>query len=226
MGDCMFDRWESLIGKNNLIKISNAKVLLVGLGGVGGACFESLIRAGISNIVVVDGDLFEDSNLNRQILATNDSINKYKVDVAISKGISINKNINIVGIKEYLSCDNIDLLEKDFDFIIDACDDVLVKLKLMEFASNNNINIVSALGTGKRIDPTSVIITTLDKTINDKLAKKVRSEARKRGLNLKIPVVYSKELPNDKSIGITSSVFVPNVAGIYLAYFVIKKIIS
>ena len=113
-----------------------------------------------------------------------------------------------------------------FDYIIDACDDVNAKLLLMEYAGKENISLISSMGTGKRLNPCNVIITRLDKTSNDKLAKKIRYEARKRGLSLKIPVVCSKEdiINNDRVVA--SSIFVPLTAGLMLAYYIIEKVIN
>ena len=221
----MFDRLKLLIGEENLEKIRNVSVLIVGVGGVGGTCLEALVRSGICNITIVDKDVFCDSNLNRQILATINDLGKAKVDVGINRCKSINPNININGLNMYLNEDNINTLGH-FDYIIDACDDVRAKILLMKYASDNDICLISSMGTGKRLDPSNVVITRLDKTYNDKLAKKVRSEARKLGLSLKIPVVacLSNSISNDTTVA--SSIFVPSTAGLLLAYYVIEKVIS
>ena len=222
----MFERLERLIGKENITAIANKNVLLVGLGGVGGTVLEALVRSGIRNITVIDKDVFDKSNLNRQILCTADLIGKSKVSGAIDRVKSIDDNINITGLEMEINEESIKSLQTNYDFIIDACDDISAKLNLIRFASDSNINIICALGTGKRLDPTNVIITTLDKTQNDPLAKKLRYYVRKNNLNIKIPVVYSLSQPLNKETVIASSIFVPSTAGLYLAYYVINAIIT
>lgn len=221
----MFDRLELLIGKENIEKISKINVLIVGIGGVGGTALEALVRSGVKNITIIDKDVFSESNLNRQILSTRDSIGLYKVDVGINRCKSINPDVNITGLKINLDEKNVNELEY-FDYIIDACDDINAKLALMQYANKNNINLISSMGTGKRLNPSNVIITRLDKTSNDPLAKKMRYEARKRGLKLNIPVVCSKEEPINNDRIIASSIFVPSTVGLMLAYYIIEKVIN
>lgn len=221
----MFDRLELLIGKENIEKISKINVLIVGIGGVGETALEALVRSGVKNITIIDKDVFSESNLNRQILSTRDSIGLYKVDVGINRCKSINPDVNITGLKINLDEKNVNELEY-FDYIIDACDDINAKLSLMQYASRNNIKLISSMGTGKRLNPSNVIITRLDKTSNDPLAKKMRYEARKRGLKLNIPVVCSKEEPINNDRVIASSIFVPSTAGLMLAYYIIEKVIN
>lgn len=221
----MFDRLELLIGKENIEKISKINVLIVGIGGVGGTALEALVRSGVKNITIIDKDVFSESNLNRQILSTRDSIGLYKVDVGIDRCKSINPDVNIKGLKINLDEENINELG-NFDYVIDACDDINAKLALMEYTSRNNIKLISSMGTGKRLNPSNVIITRLDKTSNDPLAKKMRYEARKRGLKLNVPVVCSKEEPINKDRVIASSIFVPSTAGLMLAYYIIEKVIN
>lgn len=221
----MFDRLELLIGKENVEKISKINVLIVGIGGVGGTALEALVRSGVKNITIIDKDVFSESNLNRQILSTRDSIGLYKVDVGINRCKSINPDVNITGLKINLDEKNVNELEY-FDYIIDACDDINAKLALMQYANKNNINLISSMGTGKRLNPSNVIIIRLDKTSNDPLAKKMRYEARKRGLKLDIPVVCSKEEPINNDRIIASSIFVPSTAGLMLAYYIIEKVIN
>lgn len=221
----MFDRLELLIGKENIEKISKINVLIVGIGGVGGTALEALVRSGVKNITIIDKDVFSESNLNRQILSTRDYIGLYKVDVGIDRCKSINPDVNIKGLKINLDENNINELG-NFDYVIDACDDINAKLALMEYASRNNIKLISSMGTGKRLNPSNVIITRLDKTSNDPLAKKMRYEARKRGLKLNVPVVCSKEEPINKDRVIASSIFVPSTAGLMLAYYIIEKVIN
>jgi tRNA threonylcarbamoyladenosine dehydratase len=221
----MFDRIEKLIGKENIKKIISKKILLVGVGGVGGTTLETLVRSGIENITIIDNDTFEESNLNRQILANVNVLNNKKVKVGASRSLLINPDIKIIAKDIFLNKDNINKIGK-FDYIIDACDTTETKVELIKYALSNNIKIISSMGMGNRLDPTKVIITTLSKTSNDPLAKKVKEELKKAQINNEINVVSSTETPIKSKNIITSMMPVPSVAGIYLAYYVINDIIK
>ena len=221
----MFDRLESLIGKNNLDKLYNIRILLIGVGGVGGTTLECLVRSNIGHITIVDGDVYELSNLNRQIGANLNNIGNSKVDEAIKRCKQINNNICINGYTEYINESNITKYT-DYDYIIDACDDINAKVTLIKHAITNNIKIISSCGTGKRLDPSKVLISRLDKTYNDPLAKALRNRLKKEGISLKIPVVYSNELPINNDKKISSIITVPSTAGIYLASWIINDIIK
>lgn len=223
----MFERLISLIGEENLEKIKNSKVLLVGVGGVGGYVLEALVRDGFQNLTIIDGDIIDKSNLNRQIITTNYNIGNYKVHEACRRAISINPNLNINPINTFLTIDNFkDYINANYDYIIDACDDMKIKIELIKYAKNKNIKIITCLGTGKKLNPSYLEITTLNKTFNDPLAKKLRNELRKENIDLNIPVVFSREeaIKTENIVG--SSVFVPAVAGIYLANYVFMDIIK
>ena len=223
----MFERMIPLIGEDYLNKIKNTKILLVGIGGVGGFTLETLIRSGFSNITIVDGDVIDESNLNRQILTNEKNIGKPKVQEAYNRYISINHKINLKLIDVMLTKDNFNrFINEDYDYIIDACDDLDIKLELIRYAQNKQIKIISALGTGKKLDSSYLEITTLDKTENDPLAKKLRKMVRDENLDLKIPVVFSKENALDTGNMIGSCIFVPAVAGIKLANYVFLDIIK
>lgn len=222
----MYERLIKLIGEDNLKKINSTKILLVGIGGVGGYTLESLIRSGISSITIVDGDVIVESNLNRQLLAKNSNIGLSKVMEAKKRVLDINKDANIKYLDVFLTKDNFnEYITDNYDYIIDACDDIDIKIELIKYAKNNNIKIISCLGTGKKLDPTKLEITTLNKTFNDPLAKKLRYMLRKENISLNIPVVFSKE-ESIKTEGIGSIVFVPASAGILLANYVFMDIIK
>lgn len=220
-------RTEKMIGINNINKLNNTSVLLVGIGGVGGMTFEMLVRSGIKNITIIDFDTFEESNLNRQILSLNSNINQNKVDVAKKRALDINYNCKIKTFSERVNIDILDNLSPDFDYVIDACDDVKAKIALVKYATSNNIKIISSCGTGNRLDPNKLQITNIWKTEYDPLAKKLRSELRKNNINYKLPVVASSEQPLIKTNGFVGSMaMVPNCAGILLASYVINDIID
>lgn len=222
----MYDRIIKLIGEENLEKIKNTKILLVGCGGVGSFAYFSLVRSGIQNITVIDKDKVELSNLNRQLIANLNTIGIDKVEVAKRMTNEINPDINVNTICMFLNKDNINTLDKDYDYIIDACDSINTKLELIRFAENNNIKIISSMGAGNRVDATKVKIARLDKTNNDPLAKKLRKLVRDNDLSMKIPVVYSDEIPKQKSVVISSLITTPGVAGLFITNYIINDIIK
>lgn len=221
----MYERIINLIGEDNFNKIKNTKVLLVGVGGVGGFAYEALIRSGFQNITIIDRDVVEITNLNRQLVADLDTIGKSKVSVAEDKANIINKDIKIMAKNENLTIDNINELDKDFDFILDACDTLNTKLELIRYAEKNNIKIISSMGVGNRVDASKIKVTTLDKTHNDPLAKKLRKLAKDEHLNIKIPVVFSEEVPYKKG-KVDSMITSPGISGLLMANYVINEIIN
>lgn len=223
----MFDRLLELISINDIKKIGNAKILLVGVGGVGGYALESLVRSGFKNISIIDGDVISISNLNRQIIAKMTNIDKFKVEEAKTRSLEINSDVKINTMGVYLNEDNFnDFVNENYDYIIDACDDILVKILLLKYAKAHNIKIITSLGTGRKFDPSKLQITTLNKTFNDPLAKKLRNELRKQNIDLNIPVVFSSEEAINTGNVIGSAIFVPATAGILLANYVFKDILK
>lgn len=221
----MFERTINLIGIDNFNKISNLNILLVGLGGVGSFVFESLIRSGVNNITIVDYDVVTPSNINRQLVANLNTLGRKKVDVAQEHAKEINNKINIKVLDLKLTSENINNLKNDYDFIVDACDSIDAKISLIKFAQEHNIKIISAMGMGNRLKPQNIKISSLNKTINDPLAKKVRNILRKENISLNIPVVFSEELPIKKD-AINSIATVPSVAGIYITSYIINSVIK
>lgn len=221
----MYDRIIKLIGEENLNKIMSTKILLVGVGGVGSFAFETLIRSGFQNITIIDKDIVEESNINRQLVANLTTIGIPKVDVALNNAKNINKNIKIKAYNEFLDENNINTLDKDFDYIIDACDTLNTKLELIKFAENNNIKIITSMGVGNRIDASLIKISRLDKTSNDPLAKKLRKLVKNNNLNIKIPVVCSTELPYKKG-EVNSMITSPSIAGILMVNYIINDILK
>lgn len=220
-------RSEIVIGKENVNKIKNASVLIVGLGGVGGSALEMIVRSGVENIIIIDYDKFEESNINRQIICLNDNIGEYKTGEAFKRIKKINDECKIKvynnKIDEFFLKDN----HLKVDYVIDACDDIKAKILLIKYAISNNIKIISCLGTGNKLNPSKLKISNIWKTSYDPLAKKLRQCLRKENINYKLPVVYSDEKPlvkGQKTVG--SLPMVPNVAGIFTASFVINDIIN
>lgn len=228
VSEIMFERLERILTEEELIKIQNLNILLIGVGGVGGYTLEALVRMGVENITIVDYDIIDLSNLNRQIITTKENIGNSKVLEAKKRALSINPLINITTINEKINEDNyLSLFKTHYDFVIDACDTITTKLLLIEYCIKNKVKIISCMGTGNRLDPTKLEITNIWKTNNDPLAKVIRKELRNRKINKNIPVVTSREVPrkiNDRTPG--SSSIVPSVAGIYLASSVINEILK
>ena len=225
----MDDRILKILSKEDLDKIKNLTVLIVGVGGVGGYSLESLVRSGVSNIIIIDKDVVDITNLNRQIISLNSNIGNIKVEEAKNRALTINKDLNITTINEFLGKDNLEAILKDFDidYIIDACDTVTTKIELIKYAKTNNINIITCLGTGNRLNPEDLTITTLDKTYNDPLGKVLRKELKNLRIKGKVTVCWSKELPikiQDRTPG--SMVFVPASAGLLISSYIIRKTIN
>ncbi len=221
----MYERVINLIGDEDFQKIQNAKILLVGVGGVGSFAYIALIRSGFLNITVIDKDIVELSNMNRQLVANLNTIGMLKVEVAKNLAEEFNKSIKITPISAFLSKDNINTLDNDYDFIIDACDTIEAKLELIRFASTHNIKIISAMGCGNRVDASKIIITTLDKTNNDPLAKKLRKLVKENNLNMKIPVVTTYELPYKKG-KVDSLITFPGIAGLLIVNYIINDLLG
>lgn len=217
----MNERTTLLLGAEKMAKIEQAKILLIGLGGVGGYAFEALVRSGFLHITICDFDVFEESNLNRQIYATQESLGISKAYVSKKRALEINPTCQITTLtgkiipeqitKEFLA---------DFDYILDACDDVPVKVALIKACKTNGKKFISCMGTANRTHPELLSITTLEKTTNDPLAKKLRNILKNTNY-LKTKVVWSSEIPvKQKKLGTLCPV--PMSAGSLLASFVIN----
>lgn len=189
-----FSRTEVLIGKDSLEKLKNAKVAIFGIGGVGSYVLEGLVRAGVGNFVLVDKDDVDITNINRQIIATTSTIGKPKVEVAKSRALDINPDINIQIYKEFFTPETKGIVDKSLTYIVDAVDNVTAKIELAVRADKLNIPIISSMGTGNKLDNTKFEITDISKTSVCPLAKVIRKELRKRNIK-KLKVVYSKEEP-------------------------------
>ena len=161
-----FDRFKLLIGEKSFNIIKNKRILIVGVGGVGGYVLETLARSGIENITIIDNDIIDITNLNRQIISLNNNVGSNKVDVAKERILKINSKANIQPIQAFLNKDNISILDElKFDYIVDCCDTIETKILLIKYCLKNNIKIISSMGAGKRLDATQVCISRLDKLL-------------------------------------------------------------
>lgn len=222
----MFERTIKLYGEEAFQKIQESKVLLIGVGGVGTYALEALVRNGFTNITIVDYDTIDITNLNRQLITNTNNIGHSKVIEGILRAKSINPDILIDGQETKLTRDNIDvLLRVGYDYIIDACDTIDVKFALIEKSLHYPYKLISSMGTAKKIDPTKLAITTLDKTTNDPLARILRKKVKDAKINKKIHVVSSTEVPINID-SLASSNLVPSVAGLLLVSYIINDIIK
>ena len=223
-----YSRIEDLIGKDNLDKIHNSKVLVLGIGGVGASALVTLARNGVKNIIIVDNDVIDITNINRQCITFNSNVGKKKVNVAKKYIENIDSDINITIIDKFIDNSNIDELFKlKFDYLIDACDTINTKKLIIKKCIQHNKVFVSCMGTAKKINPEKLKITTLDKTEYDPIAKILRNWIKKEKISKKIYVVSSnEEVINKKCENIPSMSFVPNVAGILCAKYIIDKIVN
>lgn len=227
-----FYRTIKLIGEESFEKLQKSKILLVGVGGVGGYVAEGLIRAGIGELTIVDKDVVAESNINRQIIALTNTVGRDKVEVAKERLLLINPDAKLTTLKQFITPDNIKELHiENYDYIVDAIDFVPAKLSLIESAKSHNINIISCMGTGNKIHPEKLEIADISKTSDCPLAKKIRQELSKRGIK-GVKVLYSKENPikteiieDGKRVPASIST-VPPVAGLLIANEVILDLIK
>lgn len=223
----MFERVEKLIGRENLNKIKNKTVAVIGLGGVGGYAVESLIRSGIEKIILVDYDTIDITNLNRQIITNQTNVTKYKTEEMEKRIQSINPNCQVITITKKLEVENIEeLFQHQFDYLIDACDTVVIKQELIRRCLEEKIPFISSMGTGNKLEPSKLEITDIQKTSYDPIAKKIRKYLNTNHIKGKVPVVYSKEQRSKIQGSIPSMMFVPATSGLLCANFIIKDIIS
>ena len=219
-----FSRINTLIGDEKMNKILNSKVAIIGLGGVGGMAAIVLARSGVSNLVIQDFDIINESNINRQVIANSKTIGLYKTDVLEQMILDINPNCKITKIQERYDS-NSNLYSYELDYVIDAIDQFDSKMALIVHCLNSNIPIISSMGTAKKFDTSLLKVTTLEKTTYDPLAKKARKYLRDLNLSQKLTVISSTEQPVDcEKLG--SYMPVTSYAGILLADYVLKQIIK
>jgi tRNA A37 threonylcarbamoyladenosine dehydratase len=245
-----FSRTELIIGKDGLEKLKSAKVAILGIGGVGSFVLEGLVRAGVHNFILVDDDKICLTNLNRQIIATRNTVGRLKVEVAKERVLSINPNAKVEIYQEFFMPDSKEILDNSVTYIVDAVDTVTAKIELVVRANKLNIPIISCMGTGNKLDPTKFEVTDIYKTSVCPLAKVMRKQLKKRNIK-SLKVVYSKEEPIEPNELAENSCktncicppgtvrkcsarhqvpgsisFVPSVAGLIVASEVIKDILK
>ncbi len=222
-----FSRTERLIGADALLKLEKSNIIIFGLGGVGSYVAEALARSGVGKMTVVDKDTVDVTNINRQLYALHSTVGKDKTAVAMERIQDINPYCNVTPItKMYLPENSEEFNLSQYDYIIDAIDNVTAKIDLAVKAQELNIPIIASMGTGNKLDPTAFKITDIYKTDTCPLCRVMRKELKTRNVK-KLKVLYSTETPkNDGERTPASISFVPSVAGLIIAGEVIKDIIG
>ena len=230
-----FSRVDALLGSSNLEKLKNAKIIVFGIGGVGGYVCEALARSGIYNFTLVDNDTVSITNINRQIIANMNTIGKDKVSIMKDRILSINPLANVEIKKCFFLKENSNEFDfNNYDYIIDAVDTISAKIEIILKAKASNVKVISALGAGNKINPSMLEVTDIYKTSVDPLAKVLRKKLKEYRIN-KLKVVYSREKPLKPLYSLDSSdvvkknipaslVFVPAAMGLIIAGEVIKDL--
>jgi len=226
--DYKWDRLCHLIGPDKLEILKNKHVLVVGLGGVGGYVVEGLIRSGVSHLTIVDSDVVECTNLNRQIIALESTIGQSKVSLIEKRCLDINHEAIIRSQMIFVDDHSIEqLFDEKYDYVVDACDTIATKKLLIENCFKREIPIISCMGTARKQDPRKLEIIDIKKTSYDPLAKSIRQYMKKNFPSKKLWVLSSSEVPMKMEDSVlASSIFVPATAGLLIARFVIQEFIK
>lgn len=228
--DERFIRTSLVIGEENIGRLSQSSIAVFGVGGVGGFVCEALARSGVGKLTLIDGDTVAKSNINRQIIALQSTVGKHKAEVMKERILDINPNAEVMALNIFLNSETVNTIDfSQFDYIVDAVDDIKAKVLLAKLADENGIPIIAAMGAGNKTDPTKFEVSDIFKTSVCPLARIMRHELKKTGIK-KQKVVYSKETPKnppyriegEKTVG--SLAFVPSVMGLIIAGEVIKDI--
>ena len=229
-----FSRTELLIGTEGLDKLNKSRVAVFGIGGVGGYVVEALVRSGLGSIDIIDHDKVSVSNINRQIIATQKTVGKYKVDAAEERILEINPKVIVKKYRTFILPETIQEFDfNQYDYVVDAIDTVKGKLEIIENSKKANVPVISSMGAGNKLHPELFEIADISKTSVCPLAKVIRQELKKRRIS-KVKVVYSKEIPAkiEKTIdnltnkAIPGSIaFVPSAVGLIIAGEVIRDLV-
>ena len=241
MNEAYFSRTELLAGQQGMQKLARTSVAVIGLGGVGSYSAEALARSGIGKFILIDYDVIEPTNINRQILALQSTLGKPKVELMQQRILDINPKAEVIIYQEVLDGNKQDNLLEGAEYCVDSIDSLNSKISLLEFLLKNERKFISIMGAGNRLDPSQVHISTIDKSHNCPLARRVRKLLHKKGIRGHFPCVYSSELPivpeNDvsdeegiikdrqrKVIGSIS--YLPAVMGLMAASYVIRDVLK
>lgn len=227
----LFSRTELLLGSGAMQKLASSRVAVFGIGGVGSYTVEALARSGVGAIDLIDSDVVAESNVNRQIIATSKTVGRLKAEVAAERISEINPDCKVTAHKLfYMPETSAEMDFKQFDYIVDAIDTVTGKLAIIENAKRVGVPVISSMGTGNKLNPTLFEVADIKATSVCPLARVIRRELKKRGIE-SLKVVYSKEQPAEPKLTDgkpipASCAFVPSVAGLIIAGEVIKDLIA
>lgn len=232
MSSNQFERTELIFGAENVKKLKKTRVAVFGVGGVGGYAVEALARSGVGTLDLIDNDMVSVSNINRQIIATHQTVGRPKVEVAKERVLSINPEAVVNAYQTFYMPDTAEQFDFSlYDYVIDAIDTVTGKLELIMQAERVGVPVISSMGAGNKLDPTAFEVTDIYKTSVCPLAKVMRRELKKRGIK-KLKVVYSKEQPIIPNVEgeerrVPGSIaFVPSVVGLIIGGEVIKDLVK
>lgn len=243
-----FSRNELFWGKDAQEKLKNSKVAIFGLGGVGSFALETLARSGIGDFVIIDFDNASQSNINRQLIALQQTVGQSKAELSKERILAINPNANVIAINDFYTSSMNNIFKEKFDFVIDAIDSFNFKIELIEYCYKNNIPIITSMGAASRICPEKLYITDISKIekINCPFAQRIIHKLKQNGINSNLPIVLSSEKPKKsekilveekiktksgeniefKKITPPTTPFVASTAGILMASYVVRKIIN
>ena len=232
-------RTELLVKEEEIEKLQSANILIVGLGGVGSFAAEFLVRSGIGNLTIVDGDTVDITNINRQLPALNSTIGKNKTDVVAERILDINPEINLKKINEFLEPERMEeiLTQEKFDYVLDCIDSLSPKLALIITCKRKKIKLVSAMGAGGKTDPSKVMVRDISKTNNCFLAKQIRKKLKKEQIHKGFRCVFSTEIQDENSLKMTDGSnykksfygtisYMPAIFGLYAAAEVIRFLLK
>ena len=232
-------RTELLVKEEGIGKLQSANILIVGLGGVGSFAAEFLVRSGIGNLTIVDGDTVDITNINRQLPALNSTIGKNKTDVVAERILDINPKINLKKINEFLEPERMEeiLTQEKFDYVLDCIDSLSPKLALIITCKRKKIKLVSAMGAGGKTDPSKVMVRDISKTNNCFLAKQIRKKLKKEQIHKGFRCVFSTEIQDENSLKMTDGSnykksfygtisYMPAIFGLYAAAEVIRFLLK
>lgn len=243
MNETYFSRTELLVGQQGMQKLAQTSVAVIGLGGVGSYSAEALARSGIGKLILIDFDVIEPTNINRQILALQSNIGKPKVELMQQRILDINPKAEVIIYQEVLDENKQDSLLAGAEYCVDAIDSLSAKISLLEFLLKNERKFISVMGAGNRLDPSQIHISTIDKSYNCPLARRVRKLLSKKGIKGSFPCVYSSELPlkiaEDNEVTeaedllqakqrrvIGSISYLPSIMGLMAASYVIRDVLK
>ena len=232
-------RTELLVKEEGIERLQSANILIVGLGGVGSFAAEFLVRSGIGNLTIVDGDTVDITNINRQLPALNSTIGKNKTDVVAERILDINPGLNLKKINEFLEPERMEeiLTQEKFDYVLDCIDSLSPKLALIITCKRKKIKLVSAMGAGGKTDPSKVMVRDISKTNNCFLAKQIRKKLKKEQIHKGFRCVFSTEIQDENSLKMTDGSnykksfygtisYMPAIFGLYAAAEVIRFLLK